>query len=86
MFALSRVLSADVTSLLLILIGPHIKTLILYTYWLKITITGSRSGVAHCMTPTRSKMTQFTWIVLDTLCILRIGKRAVSVSDLYLFF
>ena len=62
MFALSRVLSPDVTSLLLFLIGPHTQTLILHTDWLKITITRSWSGVTHSVTPTRSKCSSIVLI------------------------
>ena len=72
MFALSRVLSPDVTSLLSILIGPHIQTFILYADWLKITITDLRRGCHLLRNPyciqNASIHPDNAIAIVDTLC------------------
>ena len=64
LFALSRVLSPDGTSLLLILIGSHTKTLMLYMDWSTITITGLWRVVRCCTTPRTFRMLQNNQITL----------------------
>ena len=61
--ALSRVLSLDVTSSLLIPVGSHTQILILHVDWSKITIAGLWRIAKYCATPYALKMPQFAQII-----------------------